>query len=237
MSTRPLPGSRLETVEIEPADGPAEAAVLWMHGLGADGHDFEGIVPYLRTPSLPRVRFVFPHAPVRPVTLNFGMEMRAWYDLVGDDLRTLRHDEAGVRDSAAAIEALVVRERERGVPAERIVLAGFSQGGAMALHVGLRHGERLAGIAALSCFLVLGESLPAEAAEANRRTPILWCHGTMDPMVPLRMGQVGAERLRALGYDVAWRTWPMQHEVCLEEIHEVAAFLERCLGPAGRGRA
>lgn len=230
-----MSGSSLETVEVEPTGGPADAAVIWMHGLGADGHDFEGIVPYLEGPGSARIRFVFPHAPVRRVTLNGGAPMRAWYDLVGDDLRTLRHDERGIRESARQIDALITRESARGVPASRIVLLGFSQGGAMALHVGLRHAERIAGIGALSCFLVLPESLAAEASEANLATPILWCHGTLDPMVPERMGRTGADRLRALGYDVTWHTWPMQHEVCLEEIREISRFLGRCLGaPQGR---
>jgi phospholipase/carboxylesterase len=225
----------LETVEVEPDGGPAEAAVLWMHGLGADGHDFEGIVPYLALPGGPRIRFVFPHAPVIPVTLNMGMRMRAWYDLVGNELPRLRHDEAGIRSSARAIEALLRREKDRGVPAERIAVAGFSQGGAMALHVGLRHGERLAGIVALSSFLVLPDALPAEASAENRGTPVLWCHGTDDPMVPEPMGRIGRDRLLALGWDVTWRTWPMQHEVCLEEIREVAQFLRRRLASPAPG--
>ena len=175
----------LDTIEIGTAPNP-EAAVIWMHGHGADGHDFEPIVPELGLPARPAIRFVFPHAPLRPVTINQGDVMRAWYDV-----RALagvrREDEAGVRQSAPQIEALIAREQQRGVAPGRLVLAGFSQGGAMALHVGLRHPDRLAGILALSCYLPLGGALAAEMAPANRDVPIWWAHGEHDPMIPLAM--------------------------------------------------
>ncbi|MCE9635980.1 MAG: carboxylesterase [Planctomycetes bacterium] len=217
----------LETVEVGPGPGdPTDASVIWMHGLGADGHDFEPIVPYLKLPPSLRVRFVFPHAPMIPVSLNMGMVMRAWYDLAGPDLRRIRHDEAGVRRSAAAIEALIRRERDRGVPAARIVLCGFSQGGAMALHVGLRHQEKLAGVAGLSSFLILADKVATEVSDANRSTSVLVCHGTLDPMVPEEMGRASRDKLVALGYDVTYRTWPMLHEVCLDEMDVLGRWLE-----------
>ncbi|MBI4246774.1 MAG: carboxylesterase, partial [Candidatus Rokubacteria bacterium] len=173
----------LDAVEIETAPNPT-AAVVWMHGLGADGHDFEPIVPALGLPAKPAVRFVFPHAPRQRVTINAGMVMRAWY-AVRDDGGERREDEAGVRAAQKLIEALVEREKARGVPAGRLVLAGFSQGGAMALHTGLRHAERLAGILALSCFLPLADALAAEAGPANRDVPIFMAHGTHDAVIPL----------------------------------------------------
>lgn len=221
----------LDCVEVGPRPGDAaDASVVWMHGLGADGHDFESIVPELRLPRNLRVRFVFPHATPIPVTLNFGMTMRAWYDLQGSDLRRMRHDEAGIRRSAAAIEALVAREKTRGVPASKIVLAGFSQGGAMAMHVGLRHAETLAGIMALSSFLVLPETLEAEASAANRATPVFVAHGTVDPMVPEASGRATRDTLTRLGWPVEYRTYPMQHQVCLEECRDIGAYLTARLG-------
>jgi phospholipase/carboxylesterase len=216
----------LDAIEIETAPAPT-AAVIWMHGLGADGHDFEPIVPELRLPET--VRFVFPHAPVRPVTVNGGLPMRAWYDI-----RALagvrREDEAGVRQSARQIESLIARERQRGIPAERLVLAGFSQGGAMALHTGLRHAERLAGVMALSCYLPLASTLEAEAAPANRAVPIFWAHGVHDPMIPLALAEQSREQLAALGYAIEWHQYAMPHSVSAEEIAEIARWLGRVLG-------
>jgi phospholipase/carboxylesterase len=217
----------LETVEIETAPAP-EAAVLWMHGLGADGHDFEPIVPELNLSATLPVRFVFPHAPLRAVTINAGMVMRAWYD-VRDAGGERREDAAGVRASGERIEALVARERSRGVPADRIVLAGFSQGGAMALHTGLRHGERLAGILALSCFLPLADTLAAEASPANRDTPIFLAHGTQDPLIPFARARRAQAMLEGLGYRVEWREYAMPHAVCAEEIADIAGWLRRVL--------
>jgi phospholipase/carboxylesterase len=217
----------LESIEIETAPNP-DAAVVWMHGLGADGHDFEPIVPELGLPATVRVRFVFPHAPLRPVTINQGHVMRAWYDV-----RALagvrREDEAGVRQSARQIEALLARERQRGIVPRRLVLAGFSQGGAMALHVGLRDADRLAGILALSCYLPLAGTLDTEASPANRDVPIFWAHGLHDPMLPLAMAEQGREQLAALGYRIEWHQYPIPHSVSAEEIADVARWLERVL--------
>jgi phospholipase/carboxylesterase len=223
------PSSLLDRIEIETAADP-EAAVVWMHGLGADGHDFEPIVPELRLPARPRLRFVFPHAPLRPVTINQGHVMRAWYDV-----RALagvrREDEAGVRQSARQIEALIARERQRGIAPGRLVLAGFSQGGAMALHVGLRYPDRLAGILALSCYLPVAGTLAAEMSPANRDVPIFWAHGDHDPLIPLAMAEQSREQVGSLGYRIEWRRYPMPHAVCAEEIADVARWLGRVLGP------
>ncbi|WP_435104305.1 alpha/beta hydrolase [Arhodomonas sp. AD133] len=216
----------LDTVEVG-GDDDAGASVIWLHGLGADGHDFEPIVPELRLPAGTAVRFIFPHAPVRPVTLNAGMAMRAWYDLYGLD-ESMREDAEGLAESARHVEALIGRERERGVPAERIVLAGFSQGGAVALHTALRHPERLAGLMGLSTYLPVRDRLD-EAAPANRDIPIFMAHGTNDPVLPFEFGRRSAERLEAAGYTVEWHEYPMQHAVCLEEIRAVGAWLTRVL--------
>ncbi len=217
----------LEAIEIETAPNP-DAAVVWMHGLGADGHDFEPIVPELRLPAATRIRFVFPHAPLRPVTINQGHVMRAWYDI-----RALagvrREDEAGVRQSARQIEALLGRERQRGIAPSRIVIAGFSQGGAMALHVGLRHPDRLAGILALSCYLPLASVLDSELSPANRDVPIFWAHGLHDPMIPQAMAEQGRAQLGELGYQVDWHQYPIPHSVSAEEIADVARWLARVL--------
>jgi len=217
----------LPCVEIEPRAGTADASVVWLHGLGADGHDFEPIVPELGLPPDHRIWFVFPHAPRIPVTLNMGMVMPAWYDITS--LESRGTDADGVRRSAAHTEALLAREKERGVPASRIVLAGFSQGGAIALYTGLRHAERLAGVLALSTYLVVADRLDEERSDANRDVPILQCHGSYDPMVPERLGRAACERLRALGYEVAYETYPMQHQVCLEEIRLVGTWLRERL--------
>ena len=222
-----MPVDLLEAIEIETAPKP-DAAVIWMHGLGADGHDFEPIVPELRLPAATRVRFVFPHAPLRPVTINQGHVMRAWYDV-----RALagvrREDEAGVRQSARQIEALLARERQRGIVPGRLVIAGFSQGGAMALHVGLRHPDRLAGILALSCYLPLANAVDTELAPANRDVPIFWAHGLHDPMIPQAMAEQGRAQLGALGYRIDWHQYPIPHSVSAEEIADVARWLERVL--------
>jgi phospholipase/carboxylesterase len=222
----------LDAVEVEPRTAAADAAVVLMHGLGADGHDFESLVPELRLPAAPPVRWVFPHAPVRPVTINGGWRMRAWYDIVAID-RRVPEDEAGIRASAEAIGDVVRRERERGVPAERIVLAGFSQGGAMALFTALRWPERLGGIVALSCYLPLAESLAAEAHPANAAAPVFMAHGTMDPIVPTALGEGARDLLRSRGYDVEWHEYAMPHSVCAEEVGDLRAWLLQALPPRG----
>ena len=213
----------LPTVELAPS-GEARAAVIWLHGLGADGHDFASIVPELGLPAELGVRFVFPHAPSIPVTINGGMVMPAWYDISEVDLQR-RHDEAGVRRSAAQVRALMQREHDRGVPWDRIVLAGFSQGGAVALFAGLRHEQRLAGVIAMSTYLVVEESLDAERAAANQNVPVFQAHGSLDPMVPLQRGEAARAALAARGYDVSWRTYAMAHSVCLDEIRDIREFL------------
>lgn len=221
-TTTPL----LETVEQEP-DREAQASVIWMHGLGADGHDFASLPPQLGvSPDLP-IRYVFPHAPVIPVTLNMGARMRAWYDIVSLDARG--QDETGIRRSAASIEDLIAREVERGVPSSRVVLAGFSQGAAMALFAGLRHRAPLAGILALSGYLPLHESLPAEGSEANQQVEILQAHGQHDDVVSYRFGHGSAELLRAAGYRLEWHEYPMAHELCLDEVQEIGRWLSRVL--------
>ncbi len=217
----------LECVECEP-EGPARSSVIWLHGLGADGHDFESIVPELRLGDELAVRFVFPHAPERPVTINGGMVMRAWYDILGMDIRR-DEDEVGLRTSEAQVRALVEREVSRGVSEERIVLAGFSQGGAIALQAGVRHPRRLAGIMALSTYLPLPEKLEAEASPANRDCPVFMAHGAQDPVVPFEGGQLSKEALEAQGYEIEWREYPMPHSVCMEEIADAATWLTRVL--------
>lgn len=217
----------LTTVEIEPA-GTARSSVIWMHGLGADANDFRPIVGEMRLPAELGIRFVFPNAPIRPVTINGGMRMRAWYDVLTMDLPR-REDPDGVYDSGRALVALIEREKERGVPAERIVLAGFSQGGAMALHTGLRYPEPLAGILALSCYIPLTDRLNAERHPANQATPILITHGDYDAVIPMRYGQLSIERLQSLGYQPQWHDYSMGHEVCWEEIRDIAAWLTQVL--------
>jgi phospholipase/carboxylesterase len=217
----------LDCVELEPGV-PATASVIWLHGLGADGNDFVPIVPELRLPDSLPVRFVFPHAPVRPVTLNGGMRMRAWYDILGLD-RAAREDETGIRESQAQIEALIKRENARGVPSERIVLAGFSQGGAITLQTGLRYSEKLAGLMILSSYLALRDTLATEAAQANRTTPIFMAHGEFDYMLPLQLGSFSRDQLQQMGYAVDWHAYPMEHQVCAEEIRDVANWLKTVL--------
>lgn len=220
-----------ETVEVEPSR-PADASVILLHGLGADGHDFESLVPELRLPAPAAVRWVFPHAPVRPVTINGGYRMRAWYDILGLDRHAVQ-DEKGIRESAETARALVARERERGIASDRIVLAGFSQGGAIALFAGLREARRLGGILALSTYLPLADRLDAEAHPANAAVPIFMAHGTLDSLVPLSLGEGSRELLAARGYDVDWRTYPMPHSVSAEEVADVRQWLLRVLPPRG----
>jgi phospholipase/carboxylesterase len=211
----------LDCIEMTTGEAPS-LAVIWLHGLGADGHDFEPIVPELRL-GFP-ARFVFPHAPVRPVTINGGMAMRAWYDILGFD-RNAKEDAAGIHASAAAVTKLVDREIERGMPANRIALAGFSQGGAIALHTALREPRRLAGVLALSTYVPLATTLAGERNAANTDLPIFMAHGTQDSVLPLALGESSRRLLETLGYAVDWHTYPMPHSVCLEEIEAIAGWL------------
>lgn len=221
----------LDAIQIETAPSPT-AAVIWMHGLGASGDDFAAIVPELDLRGCAPIRFVFPHAPVMPVTINNGFEMPAWYDIFAPDL-VRREDAEGIARSELAIEALIAREVARGIPAQRIVLAGFSQGCAMTLHTGLRHPQRLAGLIALSGYLPLIGSLAAERHEANADTPIFMAHGTADPVVVLPRAEESRAALEALGYRVQWHTYPMPHSVHPREIADISAFLQQVLPAAG----
>lgn len=220
--TRELP----DRVVLEPAV-PAEAAVVWLHGLGADGWDFVPIVGELGL-NVP-IRFVFPHAPIRPVTINGGVPMRAWYDIVALSADG-PEDEAGIRASASRVAALLDEQRDAGIDSRRMVLAGFSQGGAMALHSGLRYPQPLAGILALSTYLPLRDRWQAEQHPANRDTPILMMHGRFDPVLPIALGAYSRDLLRAGGRDVDWREYPMQHQVCPQQIADIAGWLADRLG-------
>jgi len=211
----------LDAIEITTGESP-DLAVIWLHGLGADGHDFGPIVPELRL-GLP-VRFVFPHAPVRPVTINGGMAMRAWYDILGFD-RQAKEDAAGIRASAAAVTELIERELARGIASNRIVLAGFSQGGAIALQTALREPRPLAGVLALSTYLPLAATLAAERSEANAGIPIFMAHGTADTVLPLSLAESSRRSLEGLGYAVDWHAYSMPHSVCVEEIGAIGAWL------------
>ena len=214
---------QLEQVEVTIGTEP-KGTVIWMHGLGADGWDFVPIVKELPLPEGLSLRFIFPHAPMRAVTINGGNVMRAWYDIAMTDIARLP-DERGIRESQAQVNALVAREESRGVPADRIVLAGFSQGGAIALQAALRHPKKLAGVMALSTYLTLADTLAAEASPANRDTPILMAHGTQDPVVPLKLAVSSRDKLVELGWKVEWREYPMPHSVCMEEVEEIAGWL------------
>jgi phospholipase/carboxylesterase len=217
----------LDCITLEP-DSPATACVIWMHGLGADGNDFVPIVPELNLPTGHGVRFVFPNAPTMPVTINGGYVMRAWYDILSAELDK-RADESGVRRSQALIEELIADQRSEGIAADRILLAGFSQGGVIALQTGLRHPEKLAGIMALSTYLACADSLGVEASAANRKIPLLMVHGSMDPVIPVALAKLSKARLETHGYKVEWHEYGMPHSVCAEEIDDIAAFLKRVL--------
>jgi phospholipase/carboxylesterase len=208
--------------------GNVSASVIWLHGLGADGHDFEPIVAELDLPARHGIRFVFPHAPVRPITINRGMAMRGWYDVAENDL-TRREDEPGIRDSARILMEHIAQQRALGIDSRRIVLAGFSQGGAIALFAGLRHHEALAGIMALSTYLPLPGTLEAEAHQANAAIPIFMAHGSFDPVIPADKGDASARMLRASGYEVEWRSYPMPHSVCEEEVGDISHWLRQRL--------
>jgi phospholipase/carboxylesterase len=216
-----------DAIVMTPASPPT-ASVIWMHGLGADGMDFVPLVPELRLPEDVAPRFIFPNAPVRPVTVNNGMAMRAWYDIYGLGVRD-REDAAGIRESATLVHGLIAREHAAGIKTQRIVLAGFSQGGAIALQAGLRYPQSLAGILALSTYLPLPATLAAEASAANRALPILMCHGRYDPIVPLQLARSSFDFLTTQGYSPRWLDYPMQHQVCAEEIVAINQWLVQVL--------
>jgi phospholipase/carboxylesterase len=217
----------LETIEVETAPKP-NAAVIWLHGLGADGHDFEPIVPELVSPGTRAWRFIFPNAPVRPVTINSGMRMRAWYDIAGLDRRA-QEDAAGFTDADTKVRELIAREVTRGIPTNRIVLAGFSQGGAVALYMLSRLAEKLAGVVALSCYAPRQVTFAAERAHANDATPIFMAHGQADSTVPFMLGVKSRDFLLAQSYPVEWHEYPMAHSVCAEEVVDIREFLFRAL--------
>lgn len=216
-----------DAVEVETGAGPT-GTIICLHGLGADGHDFEPLVAGLVRPGERALRFVFPHAPIRPVTLNGGFAMRAWYDIVSLERRA-PEDEAGIRASQGLIEALIRRENERGIPSERIVLAGFSQGGAIALVTGTRYPHKLAGMMGLSCYMLLAQSFATERAPENRATPIFLAHGLQDPVVAPLLGEQARAALEAAGYPVEWHTYMMPHSLCPQEVADIAAWLRRVL--------
>jgi phospholipase/carboxylesterase len=217
----------LEAIEVQTGPAPT-GSIIWLHGLGADGHDFEPIVRQLLSPGERALRFIFPHAPLRPVTLNGGLRMRAWYDILGLGAH-LQEDVSGLRLSRTSVEALIAREAERGIGAERIVLAGFSQGGALALYAGTRYPQRLAGLLGLSCYLPAAADLAREQSAASKATPIFLAHGSDDPLVLMRYGEQSRHALSRAGYSVEWHVYPMPHAVCDEEIADIATWLRRVL--------
>lgn len=216
-----------QPVEIETGPNPV-ASILWLHGLGADGHDFEPIIPELRLPSIPAIRFVFPHAPFRPVTVNGGATMRAWYDIAFDG-KGIHQNEGHIRASEQSLHALIKRENDRGIECRRIVLAGFSQGAAIALHTGLRYPEALAGIMALSMPLPLAEKIPTELNTVNAKVPVFLAHGTMDRVVPYTLGESAHSLLKKIGVPVEWHSYAMEHSLSLEEVNDIRAWLMRVL--------
>jgi phospholipase/carboxylesterase len=221
------PAPQLETVELCTGDNPT-AAIVWLHGLGADGHDFEPIVPFIRWSGAPAIRFVFPHAPVRPVTINGGMPMRAWYDILS--LEGSREQDAdGIESSVRGATRLIEREMERGIAPENIVVAGFSQGGAIATLAGMRFGRKLAGLVVLSSYLLFESSLAQSRDPANASLPVFVAHGTMDPMLPLSLGQEIVARVEAMGHEVEWHSYPIGHSVSPEEIEHLTAWLQQRL--------
>ena len=217
----------LDNIEIDTAPNPV-VAVIWMHGLGADGNDFVPMVRELDLAGLPPIRFVFPHADQIPVTVNGGYVMRAWYDITNADLMR-REDEAGLRRSQRQVEALIAREQARGIKADRIILAGFSQGCAMTLQTGLRHPEKLAGLMCLSGYLPLSATVAAERTEESLDTPILMVHGSGDGVIPIARAEQSRDLLESMGYQVEWHAYPMQHSLCQQEVADIGAWLKKVL--------
>ena len=222
-----LEDDRIETIEIETRPSPSHS-IIWLHGLGADGNDFVPVVEQLRLPNL-GIRFIFPHAPMMPVTINGGFVMRAWYDILEAGLARTMEDERGLRASQARVNSLVASEADRGVPPSRVVIAGFSQGGAIALQTGLRYPSKLAGIMALSAYLPLAAKLTAERSSANQTTPVFMAHGIHDEIVPESLGAASRDVLVQSGYSVEWHRYPMMHSVCDEELVDVSAWLSKIL--------
>ncbi len=222
-------------VELETGDAP-EVSIIWLHGLGADGHDFEAVVPELKLPAMPPLRFVFPHAPPRPVTINAGFVMRAWYDITPQP-DGFRENGEHVREAEGIVHGLIAREQGRGIAPARIVLAGFSQGGAIALHTALRYPQRLAGVLVLSSYLPLADTLAEERHEANADVPIFMAHGEYDPLIPIARARASRATLERLGYAVDWRSYPIVHSVSLAEIADVGRWLAALTrAAAGRGK-
>ena len=223
-----MTSAKLETIQVDTGPNPA-VSVIWLHGLGASGDDFVPIVRELDLAGLPAIRFIFPHAPSMPVTVNNGYVMRAWYDIIGVDL-SRREDEKGLRASQAMVEQLIAQEKARGVPAERIVLAGFSQGCAMTIQTGLRHPEKLAGLLCLSGYVPLHTTIAAERHPANQDTPIFLAHGRGDQVIPIIRAEQSRDLLKSLGYQVEWHEYLMPHSVCPQEVDDIGAWFRRVLG-------
>jgi phospholipase/carboxylesterase len=220
----------LPHITLETGRAP-QHSIIWLHGLGADGGDFVGIADEMNLPVA--VRYIFPHAPMQPVTINRGFVMRAWYDIAAGDIGA-QQDQDGIRKSQRKIEKLIAQEKQRGIAAKNIFLAGFSQGGAIVLHTGLRHAERLGGILALSTYLPLADTLANEASNSAIDTPIFMAHGRSDPVIPYNLGKISAEKLSSLGYQLEWREYPMPHSVCMEEVRDIEDWLTRRLNARQR---
>ncbi len=223
------PTQQLEYIELQTGVDPTWA-VIWLHGLGADGHDFEPVAPQLGFTNDPSVRFIFPHAPVRPITINGGMEMRGWYDIKGMNFNR-QEDRAGLEDSMQIVQSLIEQENARGIPTRQIFLAGFSQGGAIALFTGLRHAERLAGIIALSTYLPDAATSESERHSANQNTPIFMAHGSRDPVIPIALAEQSRELLEQMDYSLQWHSYLMEHSVNMEEIRHIARFMRSIVKP------
>jgi phospholipase/carboxylesterase len=219
----------LDSIELNHG-ATTQYSLIWLHGLGADGNDFVPIVKELRLPHTLGIRFVFPHAPIIPITINNGYEMRAWYDIISLT-RTGDVDETGIQQSYRQVSALIAKEMARGIPADHIILAGFSQGAAIAATTGLHYPEKLAGIIALSGYLPLGAKTLQQANPANKQIPIFMAHGSEDPVVPYFLGEAGYKLLEQAGYPVEWRAYPMQHSVCAEEVKDISQWVQRIVTP------
>lgn len=219
-----LPSSELDCIVVEPRAKAYDASIIWLHGLGADGNDFVGIVDQLGLPLTHKVKFIFPHAPYRSITVNDGMTMRGWYDIYDMELNT-QEDKEGIEQARRSIITMIEKEIAEGISYKRIILAGFSQGGAIALYTGLRLSSAIGGIIALSTYQVLAKTLEGERNVANQTVPIFMAHGMFDPVVPFAVGQMSYKQMQALNYQIQWKTYPMQHSVVPEEIQHIGAFI------------